>query len=169
MPWKLGCFLLSEILFWPLKLLLSCLIVKKEAAPLPGDARLLPWSHNILAADVAPVYTCHSGLLAQMWRAGSGSRAGSLPAPTPTWRSARTHTHAHTHTHTHTHTGRPGRPPPSTATAAEATRHGPACQCRQGALAVLRGGREQRARRAARPQDPGAAVPLISFQPKSTV
>lgn len=90
MPWKLECFLLSEILFWPLKLLLSCLIVKSEAAPLPGDARLLPWSHNILAADVASMYTCHSGLLAQMWLAGSGSDTGSLPAATPTWRSAHT-------------------------------------------------------------------------------
>lgn len=56
-------------------------MVKSEAAGLPGDARLLPWSPNTLAAG-ASADTCHSGLLAQMWLAGcgAGAGAGSLPA-----------------------------------------------------------------------------------------
>lgn len=58
---------------------------EERSALLPGEERLLPWSHNILAGDVASVH------LSLKWRCCRGSGAGPLrPRPRPGSRAAAT-------------------------------------------------------------------------------
>lgn len=67
--------------FWHLKWFLSCLIVRKEAASLPRDVRLLPWSHNILAAMWHHVHLSLKGAVHRCGRQAQGqTRGSSLPS-----------------------------------------------------------------------------------------
>lgn len=55
-----------------------------RAALLPGDEWSFPWSHNILAANVASVHTCHSRRWHRCGRQALVQRRGpSLPLPPP--------------------------------------------------------------------------------------
>ena len=65
-------------------------MLKNEAALLPGDERLLPWSHNILAADAVSMYTCHSRLRCADVAGKLRFRPRALSAATHTWHSAHT-------------------------------------------------------------------------------
>lgn len=76
---KPECCLLSATLSWHLKLSLSRPIARKRQ-PLPGDVRLSPWSHNILAATWLPVHLSLKGTRADV-AGSSGSDTGSLSAP----------------------------------------------------------------------------------------